>query len=237
MAIERCIVITSLILQVQHNMSAGKRHQISSIGRSSEPTNSEFRPESRYNETHKEKRQLRKESKRDEEVKNEHIKRGNREPLQGTVAKPPQKADENSSEATNSPRTFAAKLIEKMNNYVEKMNKAEESKKKLDRKLDSIQDKESSVASVPPASSAAQRIMLNRSRSAANDPNEESDQSILDDHVARNFPNTPPVPRSPPGATSMRSRSSKASGATRSSKSTGSGGTTKTLQQQSFDSR
>ena len=79
--------------------------------------------------------------------------------------------------------------------------------------------------------------MLNRSRSAANDPNEESDQSILDDHVARNFPNTPPVPRSPPNASSMRSRSSKTSGAGRSSRSTGSGQTTKTLHHQSFDSR
>ena len=96
---------------------------------------------------------------------------------------------------------------------------------------------ESSVASFPPASSAAQRIMLNRSRSAANDPNEESDQSILDDHVARNFPNTPPVPRSPPNASSMRSRSSKTSGAGRSSRSTGSGQTTKTLLHQSYDSR
>ena len=227
---------------MQHNISTGKRHQISSIGRSSEPTNSEFRTESRYNEIHKEKRQMRKESKRDEEVKNEHIKRGNT--TSNHLAKPPQKADENSSEATNSPSTFAAKLIEKMNNHLkevetrnQKFLKDEETRKKLDRKLDSLHDKESSVASVPPASSAAQRIMMNRSRSAANDPNEESDQSILDDHVARNFPNTPPVPRSPPGATSMRSRSSKASGATRSSKSTGSGATTKTLHHQSFDSR
>ena len=225
---------------MQHNISTGTRHQISAIGRSSEPTNSQFRTETRQNEIHKEKRQMRKESKRDEEVKNEHIKRGNREPLQGTFAKPPQKADENSSEATNSPSTFAAKLIERMNNFLreeEERRKEEESKKKLDRKLDILHDKESSVASVPPASSAAQRIMMNRSRSAANDPNEESDQSILDDHVARNFPNTPPVPRSPPGATSMRSRSSKTSGATRSSKSTGSGATTKTLHHQSFDSR
>ena len=100
-----------------------------------------------------------------------------------------------------------------------------------------MHDAESSVASFPPVGTAAQRMMLNRSRSAANDPNEESDQSILDDHVARNFPNTPPVPRSPPGASSMRSRSSKTSGMTRSSKSTGSGGTTKTLLHQSFDSR
>ena len=96
---------------------------------------------------------------------------------------------------------------------------------------------ESSVASFPPAAFVNQRLLLNRSRSAANDPNEESDQSILDDHVARNFPNTPPVPRSPPNASSMRSRSSKTSGAGRSSRSTGSGQTTKTLHHQSFDSR
>ena len=101
-----------------------------------------------------------------------------------------------------------------------------------------LHDNESSVASFPPATSAAQRMMLNRSRSTANDPNEESDQSILDDHVARNFPtDTPPVARSPPGVTSARSRISKTSGATRSSRSTGSGGTTKTLLHQSFDSR
>ena len=66
-------------------------------------------------------------------------------------------------------------------------------------------------------------MILNRSRSAANDPNEESDQSILDDHVGRVFPNTPPVTRSPPGGASVKSRQS------RSSKSTGSGGTTKTM--------
>ena len=79
------------------------------------------------------------------------------------------------------------------------------------------------------ASSAAQRMILNRSRSAANDPNnEESDQSILDEHVGRVFPQTPPVTRSPPGGISVRSRQS------RSSKSTGSGGTTKTLAPQLF---
>ena len=82
-------------------------------------------------------------------------------------------------------------------------------------------------------------MILNRSRSGGQDQNEESDQSILDDHVARNFPlDTPPVPRSPPGAAaSMKSKSSKHSGATRSSRSGGSGATTKTLLHQSFDSR
>ena len=81
-------------------------------------------------------------------------------------------------------------------------------------------------------------MILNRSRSGNHDQNEESDQSILDDHVARNFPlDTPPVPRSPPGAASMKSKSSKHSGATRSSRSGGSGATTKTLLHQSFDSR
>ena len=81
-------------------------------------------------------------------------------------------------------------------------------------------------------------MILNRSRSGGQDQNEESDQSILDDHVARNFPlDTPPVPRSPPGTASMKSKGSKHSGATRSSRSGGSGATTKTLLHQSFDSR
>ena len=81
-------------------------------------------------------------------------------------------------------------------------------------------------------------MLLNRSRSGGHDQNEESDQSILDDHCRQHFPNdTPPVPRSPPGAASMKSKSSKHSGATRSSRSGGSGATTKTLLHQSFDSR
>ena len=100
-----------------------------------------------------------------------------------------------------------------------------------------MNDAASSVASFPRSSNA--RMMLNRSRSGGggHDQNEESDQSILDDHVRQNFPDTPPVPRSPPGAASMKSKSSKHSGATRSSRSGGSGATTKTLLHQSFDSR
>ena len=101
-----------------------------------------------------------------------------------------------------------------------------------------MNDAASSVASFPRSSSA--RMMLNRSRSGGggHDQNEESDQSILDDHCRQHFPNdTPPVPRSPPGAASMKSKSSKHSGATRSSRSGGSGATTKTLLHQSFDSR
>ena len=127
-------------------------------------------------------------------------------------------------------------MIGKLNAVLKIQEKEEESSKKLDHKLKTM-EAESPVASFPPAAFVNQRLLLNPSRSAANDPNEESDQSILDDHVARNFPNTPPVPRSPPNASSMRSRSSKASGAGRSSRSTGSGQTTKTLHHQSFDSR
>ena len=170
-------------------------------------------------------------------IAEDHINRGNREQPQTITTKPPNKAPApNGTLAESKPAEFADLLIGKLNAVLKMQEKEEESSKKLDHKLKTM-EAESSVASFPPAAFVNQRLLLNRSRSAANDPNEESDQSILDDHVARNFPNTPPVPRSPPNASSMRSRSSKTSGAGRSSRSTGSGQTTKTLHHQSFDSR
>ena len=221
-------------LQVQQYPRAGEMTQISAIGRSSEPTHAGYRHGSRYPDKSS-KHEERNNERLKKKIVKDHIRGGNREPLQGTTMQPT-KPEISGMEAEKDPEAFSKRLIAKLNAVLKMREKEEESTKQLDSKLKKI-DAESSVASFPPVASAAQRILLNRSRSAANDPNEESDQSILDDHVARNFPNTPPVPRSPPNASSMRSRSSKTSGAGRSSRSTGSGQTTKTLQHQSFDSR
>ena len=129
-----------LFLQGQSQSSSGnKPSQISAIGRSSEPT-SRFRSGSRYGEMHNEKRQMRREQTRANEVKNEHLKRGNRETPQESTKKPPQRTvdllNQQSSEATDHPDTFAQKIIKKLNKYLQEKESDELVKEKLKKVCD-----------------------------------------------------------------------------------------------------
>ena len=86
---------------------------------------------------HNERRQMKRDAKRVEEVKNEHINRGNKNvPVGGIRPQKPgdNQQNSNSMEASNDPTSFANKVIEKLKNYLQD----KECKERLQAKVSNI---------------------------------------------------------------------------------------------------
>ena len=94
---------------------------------------------------------MRKEMREEEKVRNEHIRRGNRDsaPVKKTG---PKMADNNSDTtelATKNPAAFAKLIIDKLNKYLESLNAHQKSCDQLDEKLKKVSFLDTSIILVP----------------------------------------------------------------------------------------
>ena len=81
---------------------------------------------------------MKKDMKEEEKVRNEHIRRGNRDsaPVKKTV--PPQKVADDTTIATDNPAAFAQRIIDALNKHLEGINAHKKSCDQLDEKLKKV---------------------------------------------------------------------------------------------------
>ena len=81
---------------------------------------------------------MKKDMKEEEKVRNEHIRRGNRDSAPVKKTGPPQKVADDTTIATDNPAVFAQRIIDALNKHLEGINAHKKSCDQLDEKLKKV---------------------------------------------------------------------------------------------------
>ena len=92
---------------------------------------------------------MKKDMKEEEKVRNEHIRRGNRDSAPVKKTGPPQKVADDTTIATDNPAAFAKRIIDALNKYLEGINAHKKSCDQLDEKLKKVSYVDTSIIWVP----------------------------------------------------------------------------------------
>ena len=92
---------------------------------------------------------MKKDMKEEEKVRNEHIRRGNRDSAPVKKTGPSQKVADDTTIATDNPAVFAQRIIDALNKHLESINAHKKSCDQLDEKLKKVSYADASIILVP----------------------------------------------------------------------------------------